>query len=157
MNFKFFCIALLSIICITVAAQDSNGKKNSPKFEDKNGKLITNPKIIEHYLQIAEQQKLIYAKQNASRNTNQVPVQICANGNFEEFQTVSNVNYLTNFQYIATTVQNPIQCVSANANANIDIKQYNPADTGLMATTVPSNFIDEYIGNIDAFDNIVPN
>ena len=152
MNFKFICIALLSIICITVAAQDVNGKKNSRKFEDKNGKLITDPKIIEHYLQIAEQQKLIYAKQNVSKNTNQVPVQICSNGNFEEFQTLSNVNYLTNFQYIATQIQNPIQCVSANTNANLDIKQYNPADTGLMATTVPSNFIDEYIGNINAFD-----
>ena len=43
MNFKFICIALLSIICITVAAQDVNGKKNSRKFEDKNGKLITDP------------------------------------------------------------------------------------------------------------------
>ena len=77
---------------------------------------------------------------------------MCSNGSFEEFQTTTSINYLTNFEYTTTDVQNPIQCQSVNQTANQSIKQYNPADFGLMATTVPANFPDEYIGNINGFD-----
>ncbi|UPT70124.1 MAG: T9SS type B sorting domain-containing protein [Flavobacterium sp. JAD_PAG50586_2] len=45
-----------------------------------------------------------------------------------------------------------MQCQNIEEIPNLRIKQYNPADYGLMASSVPSNFIDEFIGNINAFD-----
>lgn len=142
---------LFSFIQISFS-QVVDNKVNIPKFEDKNGKLITNPELIEFYLQ---QRKLNVAhikSKNVSKKPNQSAVQMCSNGGFEEYQTISGENFLIHFEYTETGVQNPIQCKSSESYDYQFIKQYNPSNNGLMATTVPSNFLDEYIGNIEAFD-----
>ena len=48
-----------------------------------------------------------------------------------------------------------MQCKDVYVSANQGIIQYNPNTSSLMATTVPSNYYDEYIGNINGFDQYV--
>ncbi|MBC7640852.1 MAG: hypothetical protein H7174_00710, partial [Flavobacterium sp.] len=152
MKIKFYAFLLVVFSASNLLAQSGLINNKLQKFEDKNGKLITDPKIIEEYLKKRQRNLELSSKQSVSRNSIQTPVQMCTNGGFEEFQTTSSINYLTNFEYTTTDVQNPIQCQSVNKTATQDIKQYDPADFGLMATTVPANFLDEYIGNINGFD-----
>lgn len=93
-----------------------------------------------------------FGAKNPERNQNLAAVHLCANGTFEEFETVGSKNYLKHFNHVYTDVPNPSQCASVSINATTGIEQYNPTLNSAMASTVPSNFIDEYIGNIDAFD-----
>lgn len=121
-------------------------------FEDANGRLITDPAEIEVYK--ANQQKALqtYSKTTASKILDQTAVQLCSNSGFEEFTNQNGVNVLKNFKYAIETPLNPIQCKSSTGTANLNINQYNPNDTNLMATTVPSNHLDEFIGDIEGFD-----
>lgn len=106
---------------------------------------------------IFERKQKLAIKENSSnsfkRSTLQTPVHLCSNGNFEEFENVNGSNVLKHFQYTYANPINPTQCKSTNNIAGYQyIKRYNPANSGLMASTVPSNYLDEYIGNINAFD-----
>jgi gliding motility-associated-like protein len=149
-------ILLLFILlhqCTFIFSQETNPKSiNTFLFEDENGNLITNPSEQEEYLAKSKKSLALYSKTNESKVLTQVPVQLCSNSGFEEFINENGVNVLKNFQYIVENPLNPIQCKSALGNANISIKQYNPNNTGLMATTVPSNHLDEFIGDINGFD-----
>ncbi len=122
------------------------------KIEDRNGHLITDS--IERKAFFDNQTKqLKLLQKNSSKSTMALPaVPMCTNGSFEEFESVSGKNVLKNYEYTTGEPLNPMQCKSVSESANLRIKQYDPADYGLMASTVPSNFIDEYIGNINAFD-----
>jgi gliding motility-associated-like protein len=121
------------------------------KIEDKSGKLITDPKEKIKYFE--NRQKQIDSHKSNNKSTNSLtPVYLCSNGTFEEFQANGSANFLNDFLYAEDGLLNPIQCRTLNASANIDIPQYDPANMNIMATTVPSNFLDEYIGNINAFD-----
>lgn len=153
MKLKALLLFILFHQCLFIFSQETNpNSSNNLLFEDKNGNLIINPSEQEEYL--AKQQKAteIYVKNNRIKAGNPVPVQLCSNGGFEEFVNENGVNVLKNFQYTVADPIKPIQCKSVTQSANLSIKQYNPNDIGLMASTVPSNFIDEFIGNIDAFD-----
>ena len=120
------------------------------KIEDANGKLITNAKERDTYFK-NRQNKI--NKINSLKSVNTLtPVYLCSNGTFEEFETIASNNYLKDFLYFEDDLLNPLQCRSLNAAANTGIPQYDPANLNIMATTVPSNFLDEYIGNINAFD-----
>ncbi|WP_293893698.1 hypothetical protein [Flavobacterium sp.] len=77
---------------------------------------------------------------------------LCSNGGFEEFEAIAGGNVLKNFEYTSGDPINPMQCRPIESGADERITQYNPANTDLMASSVPSNFIDEFIGNINAFD-----
>jgi gliding motility-associated-like protein len=128
----------------------SSFNKNST-IEDHQGHLITDSveKKLYYY---KKEQEIERNNKKTVTNTLQNAVHLCSNGNFEEFESVSGTYVLKHFQYTTGNPQNPTQCKSVEVDANQGINQYNPADNGLMATTVPSNFIDEYIGNINAFD-----
>ncbi|MBP6758984.1 MAG: hypothetical protein KA133_07010, partial [Flavobacterium sp.] len=153
MKLKALLLFILFFQSLFVFSQETNpNSSNTFLFEDKNGKLITNPSEQQEYLAKRQKATEIYVKNNLSKTASQVPSQLCSNGGFEEFVNENGVNVLKNFQYTIENPQKPIQCRSATQTANLSIKQYNPNDTGLMASTVPSNFLDEYIGNIDAFD-----
>ncbi|WP_162126185.1 T9SS type B sorting domain-containing protein [Flavobacterium phycosphaerae] len=148
-----FC--LLSFI--TVFGQSKSQKPtlvydNTKKIEDRNGHLITDS--IQRKVFFENQQKqLELLRKNSAKSTMALPaVPMCTNGSFEEFETVSANTVLKNYEYTTGEPLNPMQCKSVSEYANLRIKQYNPSDYGLMASTVPSNFIDEYIGNINAFD-----
>jgi large repetitive protein len=122
------------------------------RVEDSNGHLITDS--LQRELYFIKRQKEIQLNSTFTKKSSLslAAVQMCTNGSFEEFETVSGTNILKHFEYTTGNPQNPTQCKSVDVIANQGINQYNPANNGLMATTVPSNFIDEYIGNISAFD-----
>lgn len=80
------------------------------------------------------------------------PAHLCSNGNFEEFENVSGTNMLKNFLYTTADPFNPTQCVTPFTTANQYISQYDPNQSNLMASTVPFNYIDQFIGDISAFD-----
>lgn len=123
------------------------------KIEDKNGKLITDKKEKIKYFENRQKQiDLLKNKKNHKITNGLTPVYLCSNGTFEEFQTIGSTNFLNDFLYAEDDLLNPIQCRSLDATANNNIPQYDPANMSIMATTVPSNFLDEYIGNINAFD-----
>ncbi len=153
MNLKISVFIILLLHCISVFSQDTHDhSSNNYLFEDKNGKPIIDPSEKEKYIKKRNNEFEKYAITNKVVAVNQVPVQLCSNSGFEEFVTVSGVNVLKNFEYSITNLRNPIQCKSATGSQNFGIKQYNPNDFNSMATTVPSNHLDEYIGNIDGFD-----
>ncbi|MGQ7944837.1 T9SS type B sorting domain-containing protein [Flavobacterium sp. WC2509] len=154
MKFKTLLLFIIINQCTLVFSQETNPKSSDQfLFEDKNGKLITDPSEQLEYL--AKQKKALEAYSKISSRQaalSLVPVQLCSNSGFEEFVNDNGVNVLKNFQYTVDRPLNPIQCKSSSAIANLGIVQYNPNNSGLMATTVPSNHIDEFIGNIDGFD-----
>lgn len=85
----------------------------------------------------------------------QSSVFLCNNGGFEEFENTNNTFTLKNYSYGTGSPVNPMQCKDVYVSANQGIIQYNPNTSSLMATTVPSNYYDEYIGNINGFDQYV--
>src|SRR5690606_27538862 len=59
---------------------------------------------------------------------------------------------IKNFLHTIGQPPGPTQCQSISNKADAYIPQYTPGATGLMATSVPSNLIDEFMGDIKAFD-----
>ena len=155
---KFQLFIVIALFSISSFAQ--NTKKNKPisripysktkKIEDKTGRLITDSLEREAYF--IKKRNEVNRIIGTNSSLAQTAVQICNNGSFEEFETINSINYLKNFQYTVAEPINPIQCSSVTESAYQNIKQYDPNDVGLMSTTVPSNYLDPYIGNIDAFD-----
>jgi gliding motility-associated-like protein len=157
---KFHLFIVIVLFSITSFAQNTKANKQisktsyskTKKIEDKNGHLIIDSLEREAYF-IKKQKEINKLNEiNSPLTLTQTAVQMCSNGSFEEFETINSINYLKNFQYTVAEPINPIQCKSVTENSNQNIKQYDPNNVGLMATTVPSNYLDEYIGNIDAFD-----
>jgi len=79
-------------------------------------------------------------------------VGLCLNGNFEEFVSVGSVNMLSHYVYATGEAPKPTQCQAGYMGSVDGIQQYDPSLTSVMARTVPSNYIDEFIGPIGAFD-----
>ncbi|TRX36810.1 T9SS type B sorting domain-containing protein [Flavobacterium sp. ZT3R18] len=159
-NILAFLLYLTSISLFAQNTLQNTADKKISKFsfskeiliEDQNGHLITDPSEREAYF-VKKQQSIDHQNKQSSRSAlSQAAVQMCANGGLEEFETISGINILKNFQYTTAEPINPTQCKAETITANRDIKQYDPSDSGLMASTVPANFLDEYIGNINAFD-----
>ncbi len=156
-----YSLVLFFSFCIALAQHDEKQQHANSDLpnthdlqrpvEDENGKPITDPKQKAAYL--AKRQKRIDAqKSKLSRSgliQNAVP--LCNNGSFEEFE-VSGGNVLKNFRYETGQPLNPIQCKDLSVNANLGIPQYDPTNMSVMSTTVPANHLDEYIGNINAYD-----
>jgi gliding motility-associated-like protein len=155
---KFYQI-LLFLFVLNTCAQTQNQTNAleitsadlDKKIEDKNGKLITDRTEKINYFK-NRQKQIELLKKNSSFSKILTPVYLCSNGTFEEFETVSGTNFLNDFLYAEDGLLNPVQCRNLDATANIRIPQYNPTNLSIMATTVPSNFLDDYIGNINAFD-----
>ena len=150
---------LISLFFINAFSQkQSSSLKTYPfdlnkKIEDKTGKLITDKKEKIKYFENKQKQIDIHKNKNSHKTFSSLtPVYLCSNGTFEEFQTIGSTNYLNDFLYVENELLNPIQCRSLDDNATINIPQYDPSNMNIMATTVPSNFLDEYIGDINAFD-----
>jgi len=153
MKFKTLLLFIILHQCTLVFCQETNPNSNQFLFEDKNGKLITDPSEQAAYITKQKKALELYSKTAKTKALkSQVSTQLCSNSGFEEFVTENGVNVLKNFQYTVDEPLKPIQCKPSSATANLGILQYNPNNFGLMATTVPSNHIDEFIGNIDGFD-----
>jgi len=147
---QFLALILLLTSTFLFSQQTNTKEKKNIKIEDSNGNLITDSIQIANFI----------AKRNAEIDTNSKlrfraslsPVHLCSNNNFEEFENNSGTNVLKNFLYTTADPINPTQCVTPSTTASQEIAQYNPSQTSLMASTVTATHIDEFIGNIQAFD-----
>ena len=146
----YFALILLLLSNILFSQNQTTKETNKIKLEDSKGNLITDN------IQLAK----FSAKRNAEIEANKKlrfkatlsPAHLCSNNNFEEFENNSGTNVLKNFLYTVIDPINPTQCATPNSTATQEIEQYNPSQFNLMVSTVPSTYIDEFIGNINAFD-----
>jgi gliding motility-associated-like protein len=123
------------------------------KIENNEGKIITDSIELKNFYTKQSEEIAINLNQTKQFSPSALnAVQMCSNGSIEEFELVSGNYFLKDFEYGFGDPINPMQCKNVNTNSNLRIKQYNPNDQLLMASTVPSNYIDEYIGDIGAFD-----
>ncbi|HSD15315.1 MAG TPA: T9SS type B sorting domain-containing protein [Flavobacterium sp.] len=152
---KTLLILLFLFISIQIHSQRKNNQSGkhhetllSKKIEDLHGVLLTDS--VQRSLFFQKRAKEL--RLNNSKKANLVAAHLCSNSNFEEFETQSGTNVLKNFLYTTADPYNPTQCVTPITTANQYIPQYDPAAPILMAGTVPSNYIDEFIGDIAASD-----
>lgn len=149
-------VNLFILLSINILFSQNNINLNSKKlekrkiFEDQSGKIVTNPEQIQTILEKKKIEEIINTPKLKFKSS--AAVHLCSNNNFEEFETISGVNYLKDYKYTITDPLNPTQCVTPFVTATSGIAEYNPTNTGLMVTTVPANYIDEFIGSINAFD-----
>lgn len=138
------------------AAHDVKSRKSFPiatdaLIEDSHGHLITDSvQRAAYFLEQQAQHDQIY--HNSVEAVNQVAVPLCYNGNFEEVENVGGMNVLNYFEYTLGSASNPKQCKTNVNSSFMRINQYNPANMNIMATTIPSNYLDEFMGDIHAFD-----
>ncbi|MFN7015523.1 MAG: hypothetical protein ACK4ON_14765, partial [Bacteroidia bacterium] len=109
----------------------------------------------EQFLNRIEAEKNLNSSRYIPFSRLQSSVFLCNNSGFEEFENSNSTYVLKNYSYGTGSPSNPMQCKNVNVQANLGIIQYNPNQSSLMATTVPSNYYDEYIGNINGFDQYV--
>ncbi|WP_333808299.1 T9SS type B sorting domain-containing protein [Flavobacterium sp.] len=158
-----FFIIIVSLFSITCLAQNSELNTENSNIVVINGRPFEN--TPEFNLNDSIQRKLFIGKIEADKNLNssrfipfsrlQSAVFLCNNGGFEEFENFNSTYFLKNYSYGTGNPTNPMQCKDVNVQANQGIIQYNPNQSNLMATTVPSNYYDQYIGNINGFDQYV--
>lgn len=134
----------------TVSFENNSFDKNRI-IEDRNGNIMADSIERAQFFKRRQQEALNHKNHSHSKATLS-PVHLCSNSNFEEFETISGTNMLKNFLYTTTSPMNPTQCVTPFTTADQHIIQYDPSQTNLMASTVPFNHIDEFIGDISAFD-----
>lgn len=127
-------------------------KGQHKKMEDIHGHLITDSIQKKLLLKKNAFEKELNSKNTVINKASLNAAHLCSNGNFEEFENQSGNNVLKHYLYTTTDPYNPTQCVTQNVTSNQYILQYDPNQTTLMAGTVPSNHIDEFIGNIAGFD-----
>ncbi|MFM2229639.1 MAG: putative adhesine, partial [Bacteroidota bacterium] len=138
---KIFTLTILIVYSFSFAQQTPDPSKNKS----------IHPEKLAFLKRKSQQNKSVVTTPVVSPNA--LPaVQLCANGNFEEFETVGGSSVLRNFEYTESDLLNPIQCLNVDSPANMRIADYNPSTFSVMATSVPSNYIDPYIGDIQAFD-----
>lgn len=160
MKSKYYIIFILISIF-------SYSQKNSKVIllEDENGKIITN-EIEQNVILTKAKNKQIFEINNykAISKTNST-VDMCLNNGFEEYDNMSGVNYSKyfDFQSIAE-YPSPSECklpiptyerILNNHNKTTYINQYLIPkyyyNAEVLSTTVASNYIDPYLGNIKAF------
>jgi hypothetical protein len=120
--------------------------------EDENGKIITNNEEKRIFFTKLHLKKEYENQQLSVARANLTAVEMCTNGGFEQHENISGSQKLKNFLYTIGDPPGPTQCQSITNTANSYIDIYDPSNTSVMATTVPANLIDYYIGNINAFD-----
>ena len=121
-------------------------------IENEKGKVITSDEEKELFLSKLKANKEREIKQLSHANVSQTSVEMCTNSGFEQYENVSGSLKLKNFLYTIGDPPGPTECKSITNTANSYIDIYDPNNTNVMATTVPANLIDPYIGNINAFD-----
>lgn len=148
----FCCINFLMSQSINDSIEKINYLKNV-KIEDANGRLLTSLEEKQEFLNQRNLKIKGLQSKQINKNVNSLtPVYLCSNGTFEEYSQVSGNNIVKDFEFVENDLLNPAQCRDILDNANQYINQYNPANMSIMATTVPANHLDEYIGDIQAFD-----
>lgn len=165
MKSKYY-IFFLFFLCLFVYPQNQN---NGRIVEDEKGNLIKNNseiKVLENKSKVyqVEQYKNFLHKETVSSSSD-----ICSIGGFEEYVNYSGIKYVKDFDFASIdNYPNSSQCVIPIDNCyylcrknepvkNIEralfnyyhIPKYN-YNVDLLSTTVPSNYVDPYLGNIKA-------
>lgn len=132
--------------------------QNSPEisvpkiYDDANGKIITNPQLIESIIAKRKGAMAQAQKKISKTSAAQTPVEMCSNGGFEQHETTAGNTHLKHFLYTTGDPSGPTECKAITNIADQNINIFDPNNTNIMATTVPANYIDKYIGDIKAFD-----
>ncbi len=137
---------------IFFSSYSQNQTLTAPFVEDENGKRLTDIEEKRIFFTKLHLKRAFENKQLLEAQANQTAVEMCTNGGFEQHETISGASKLKNFLYTIGDPPGPTECRSITNTANSYIDIYNPSSTSVMATTVPANLIDPYIGNINAFD-----
>lgn len=146
----FFLLFIISSYALAQIKSDTTNYLYNGIVEDAHGKIITDNALKKKFLQeraakvLLEKQKMLKAAPTLA--------ELCSNGGFEQFENVGGNSYLKNFLYTIGDPPGPTQCRSISNKADSYIDQYNPLSVNEMATTVPANLIDKYMGDIKAFD-----
>lgn len=159
MKLKVLLLFILFHQCIVVFSQETNPNlSNKILLEDKNGHLIQTLDEQNEFLKIREEKRkkeilnLKKVNLNLKTTATQQAVEMCTNGSFEQYETISGSSSLKNFLYTIGDPPGPTQCRSITNTANSYINRYNPNNMDIMATGVSSNLVDPYMGDIKAFD-----
>lgn len=139
----------LSFFSQTKSSDTANYLRNG-MFENAAGKIITSSSEKIKFL--AERNRKIALEKTNMQKATQVAVEMCTNGGFEQVETINGANFIKNFLYNIGDPPGPTQCKSISNTADTYIPQYKPTNTSVMATSVPANLIDRFMGDIKAFD-----
>ena len=142
----------MGFLFIFFSSYSQNQTLTAPYVEDENGKRLTDSEEKRIFFTKLHLKRAFENKQLLEAQANQTAVEMCTNGGFEQHETISGASKLKNFLYTIGDPPGPTECRSITNTANSYIDIYNPSSTSVMATTVPANLIDPYIGNINAFD-----
>lgn len=133
-------------------SQNSGIKNEHKLYDNLDGKIITDAAAIKK-IEEKKQAVISNVKNKISKTTaTQNAVEMCTNGGFEQHETISGGTYLKNFLYTIGDQTGPTQCRAITNVADQYINIFNPNNTNIMASTVPANYIDSYMGDIKAFD-----
>ena len=145
-------ILRFALILVSFNSYSQNTSIEPMIVEDENGKKITNNEEKRIFFTKLHLKKEYEMQQLSVAQANLTAVEMCTNGGFEQHENISGSQKLKNFLYTIGDPPGPTQCRSITNTANSYIDIYDPINTSVMATTVPANLIDPYIGNINAFD-----
>jgi large repetitive protein len=139
---KNILILLIPFTFLNVFSQEKRIKEiiTAPKcvLENYNGQIINDCELF---------QKISETLQKKIKSPNiQLPSEICTNGGFEDYETIGNDLILKNFN---SFVSNFSDLTPITATENIPVSTATNIST--KSVTVPSNYIDQYIGNINGF------
>ena len=150
---KFYLFFLLftfhTLFSQTKISDTANYMRNG-MLENASGKIIRNNAEKIKFLE-ARNNRIQLEKQNQLKAT-QPAVEMCTNGGFEQVESIGGFNYVKNFLYNIGDPPGPTQCKSISNWGDTAIPQYNPTNNYVMATSVPANLIDRFMGDIKAFD-----
>lgn len=148
MRNKVFIIVLLSVILKGYSQTLPENKI----IENEKGKIINSDEEKRLFLTKLKTNKEKEIKQLSIAKVNQTAVEMCTNSGFEQYENVSGSLKLKNFLHTIGDPPGPTECKSITNSANSYVDIYDPNNSNVMATTVPANLIDPYIGNINAFN-----
>lgn len=158
MKIKIILLFILFYPTIFVFSQETKPISSNILVEDNNGHLIQSTEAQKYFLKTREEQRVKELQQlkkttlNLKKSATLQAVEMCSNGGFEQYETVNSTSCLKNFLYTIGDPAGPTQCRSITNNADAYINRYNPNNLNVMATTVSSNLVDDYMGDIKAFD-----
>lgn len=148
--YLFVFLGLFSALSSQNIILDTTNYLRNGMFENAQGKIITNnPEKIQ--FQKERNHKIDLEKSHLHKGS-ATAVEMCTNGGFEQVETINGKNFIKNFLYNIGDPPGPTQCKSISNSGVSSIPQYSPTANNLMATSVPANLFDRYMGDIKAFD-----
>lgn len=150
---KLYFVLFLLINCQIFSQNQKAGSQEalgSGMVENSDRRIITNSKEIAAVL--AERSRKIIQEKKGMLKATQTAVEMCTNGGFEQTENVGGQNFIRNFLYNIGDPPGPTQCRSISNSGDSYIPTYSPTATSVMATSVPANLFDEYMGDIKGFD-----